>query len=124
MGIPEEQVTAKVAALTQAFEKQATDAVSRTAIDWAKDNAREALSQAALQQVNHGSLAGYHALAKSHMENLATIDPAAILNSRDAKERQIRQEADGRITLYIPGVGRTDWKTAIRSRLIGPKFID
>src|SRR5439155_25143686 len=108
--------------LRSSFEAQAHKAADPDVLDWANRSSREALSKAVMNQVNSGSLSGYHDLTRSYMENLDTIDPGQILDSVDAKAREVRMEKEGRITLHVPGMGRVDWKVAVRAGVIGPKL--
>jgi hypothetical protein len=123
LGAAPEQVAAKVETLRAAFAIQAATAVgSQDILDWANEHARDALTAAVRSQVNEGSLDGYKAVTKAYMESLPDHRPDLILASPDAKARGITRDARGRITLMVPGVGTVDWKTALRSGLIGPAF--
>jgi hypothetical protein len=122
LGLESEQVRAQVETVRSAFERQAVDAVGARVLDWAKQNRLPELKDAAREQVNAGTLKGYTALSRQYVEQLAKIDPDAILRSPDAQARGVRRESNGTITVEIPDVGRIEWRAAIKAGFIGPKF--
>ncbi len=69
-----------------------------------------------------GSTAPYKALTRAYIEDLARVSPQAILSSKDATARGVRQERDGSITIHDHRAGRDEWKVAVRSDLIKPNF--
>jgi hypothetical protein len=69
--------------------------------------------------------AGYVPPVEAYMQNLDTINPAAILNADfpDKGVSAFKSEATGRIVLRIPGRGEIPWSTAVKIGLAKPRLI-
>jgi hypothetical protein len=56
------------------------------------------------------------------MSALERSNPAAIVNSQDGQRLGARIEPTGEVSLEIPGAGRVNWQTALRSGFIAPRY--
>jgi len=115
----------RIETLKIAFDGQARRAIggnSEAVLEYARQHQPQALKDAMRAHVMDGTTEGYRALARSYIEDLATVNPQAILSSKDAAARGVRQERDGSITVLHPKAGRVAWKVAVRTGLIKPNF--
>ena len=122
--ISPEEARTKATAFQESFTRQAHQAVgpeSHAIFDWARTTAPAALQEAMHDHVHSGSLAGYQNIANNYLQNLDTINPAAILDSEDGKKLNARLESNGRISIDTPR-GRMGWSSWVRIAPNKPNF--
>ena len=131
MGLEPDEVRNRATALNNALLSQARDLTAahigtpEAADDvfaWAREHAPSLLRDAIQDHVNNEQSGGYARLARAYLEVLPERNPEMILNSPDAKARDIKRDHNGVITVAIEGAGRVEWRVAVRQGLIAPRW--
>jgi hypothetical protein len=124
MGVEPSQVRAMVEQVRGAFETQARAVVDGMGVPsddvfaWAYQHKPELMQQAIRQQATQRSTKGYQQVAQTYLENLDTINPAALLNAELGNGLKVKKANNGRIVIQTPDRGDIEYRAAVRSGLI------
>ena len=114
---------AKIAAIREAFEAQAIDAVNATGLDaqevfhWAYRHAPAEMKNAILMHTGRRSTQGYEAVVREYTANLDKIDPAAVLGAEFGEGVKVRKSSDGSVVVDTPK-GTMSWAFAVKKGVI------
>ncbi len=113
-----------MAPVIEAFTRQANAVVEKHGVgaedvyQWARENAPGELQKAMSRLGTMRQTGGFNDLAQRYVQNLDTINPAAILNADFGPGVTVKREAGGKLIVHTDRGDSYPWQSAIKAGII------